>query len=324
MKKGLSVLILALLIVSGCTHRRTRFIRRTSMVMGTVVNIDVPETMPWAADSAMAMFFLVDSLMSPVRENSDVARINAGAGRWVRVSPLTAECIRYAVKVGTLSGGAFDITAGKLVHLWHFDTETGWHEPPPKLIDSVKKFVDFRKIQVDGDSVWIAPGQRIDLGGIAKGFAIDLAARKLMQLGVRNALVDAGGDIFAIGEGPSGKWRIGIRDPFNSSGIMSILDISNLSVCTSGNYERFIEINGKRYSHIFDPRTGWPVMGVVSVTVVGPEAVMCDGLATAVFVLGKRAGIPLIESLDGYEALMVTTDDTVYTSGFRKYLESGR
>ncbi len=322
MKKHLLLSLFVVALLAGCSRRSGHgFIRRTALVMGTVVNIDVPADKPEAGDSAMAAFYLVDSLMSPVRQNSDLSRINDHAGEWVKVSPLTAECIRYAIRIGQLSGGAFDVTAGKLVHLWHFDTETGWKEPPAELIDSVKKFVDFRKIEVSGDSVRIGKSQRIDLGGIAKGFAIDLSVRKLRELGVNNALVDAGGDIFALGSGPSGKWRIGIRDPFHQGLIMGILTLTNLSVCTSGNYERFIEVNGKRYSHIFDPRTGWPVSGVVSVTVIGPRAVMCDGLATAVFVLGPEKGISLINSLDGYEAMMVTTTDTLFTSGFNSFME---
>ncbi len=322
--KFLILMMLSSPLLTSC-HRggKRRFVRRTAFIMGTVINVDVPAESAWAADTAIEAFRLVDSLMSPLKDSSDLSRINGNAGRWVRVSPLTAECIRYALQIGELSGGAFDITAGALVHLWHFDTEKGWVEPSKSSIDSASKFVDFRKIEVNDDSVRIGRGQRIDLGGIAKGYAIDLAVERLKRLGIRNALIDAGGDIYALGNGPHGKWRIGIRDPFNRGNIMGILALSDKSVCTSGDYERFIKVNGVRYSHIFDPRTGWPVRGVVSVTVIGPISTMSDGLATAVFVLGPKKGLKLINSLDGYETMIVTESDTLFSPGFRNYLVSG-
>ncbi len=323
-KIGLLAFMVMLILFSSCKHRGKEFARRTYFIMGTVVNIDVPSERVAVADTVIEVFRLVDSLMSPLRPNSDISRINSHNGEWVVVSPLTVKCLRYALKIGSMSDGAFDITAGTLVHLWHFDTEKGWVEPPSEVIDSAKKFVDYKKIEISGYSVRIGRGQRIDLGGIAKGFAVDLAVDKLKKLGIRDGLVDAGGDMYALGEGPSGRWRIGIRDPFHTDGIMGLLLLSDKAVCTSGNYERFIEINGVRYSHIFDPRTGWPVRGVVSVTVIGPNTVMSDGLATAVFVMGPDKGMALIDSLDEFEAMMVTENDTLYSSGFRDFMSETR
>ncbi|RKZ02190.1 MAG: FAD:protein FMN transferase [Candidatus Hydrothermota bacterium] len=318
-----NVLIFLILVAANCNSKKNEgYVKRTAIVMGTVVNIEVPKSQVAAADSALQAFSLVDSLMSPVKESSDLAMINSHSGEWVKVSDLTVRCIKKALEIAELTDGAFDPTAGVLVHLWHFDVESGWQVPESSKVESLLNFVDYKSIKVDGDSVKLANGQRIDLGGIAKGFAIDLAVDRLRRAGVRSAIVDAGGDLFLVGENMSGRaWRVGIRDPIDKKRVLMVIKVKDRSVCTSGNYERFIEIGGVKYSHIFDPRTGWPVRGVLSTTVVGKDAATTDALATAIFVLGPQKGIRLIESLKDFECMIVTQDSIYMTQGFRELVE---
>ena len=306
-----------LLLVFALSCSRERFAKKTYLAMGTVVDITVPADSPDAADSAFLAIHLVDSLMNPISALSDVNRINRNSGRWVRVSPYTARCIRRAIEIAELTEGAFDPTVGRVVHLFHFDRAPDFRMPPKDSLKIARNYVDFRKIEISGDSVRIGRGQQITLAAIAKGFAVDLACEKLDSLGVTDYIVEAGGDLRV--KMPEGA-KVGIRSP-RGEGLFGVLRLKEGSVCTSGDYERFFHFRGKRYSHIIDPHTGLPVEGELSVTVIGPDAATVDALSTALFVMGSEKGLEFLQELKGYEALFIEAEGVNMSPGFRNYLE---
>jgi thiamine biosynthesis lipoprotein len=296
-------------------------VSRTREMMGTLVSVQVPRGCEAAADSAFRAMGAVDSLMSVRREGSDVWRMNHFGGRWVQVSDLTLDCLRLALEAAERTDGAFDPTAGALVHAWRFDRDRQAF-PPESTIRRALELVDYRGVEIRSDSVRLQLGQWLDLGGIAKGYAIDLAVAELRRLGVRSGIVDAGGDLYLIGDKSGRSFRTGIRHPRDREDLIHVLGLRDRSVCTSGDYERYFTRDGRRYTHIFDPRTGYPVADVMSVTVIGERAALTDAYATGLFVLGPERGIDVAENLPGIEALIVYGEDFSEraTSGFQRYL----
>lgn len=273
-----------------------------------------------ALQAAYQEMIRLEGLLDRHHPDSEVTQINRAAGREpAPVSPETLLIIEQAQEFAVLTGGAFDITVGPLLRLWRF-ADGGGQVPPEESLRAAAALVDFRQIEVDrpAGSVFLRKnGAEIDLGGIAKGFVADRAVEVLRRSGVTSASVDAGGDIRLIGAKPDGSpWRIGVRHPRERRGIIAVLELRDSAVVTSGDYERYFLFEGTRYHHLLDPATGRPAGGLVSVTVVAPEAMTADALSTAVFVLGRERGLELVESLPGIEALLVTAElEVVYSSG---------
>lgn len=266
----------------------------------------------------------IEALTSRFVATSDVSRINqAAGGDPVQVSDETFTVLEKAQECSELSGGAFDATIGPVVDAWGFGTDNP-HVPDPPVLARALSFVNWRALELnpDGKTVrLVSPAMSIDLGGIAKGYAADRAAAVLRGRGIRHALIDAGGDIVAVGARPDGKpWRIGIRDPRGESPadtIGPVIDVEDGAVVTSGDYERFFVANGERYHHIFDPATGRPAKLARSATVIAKDSCDADMLSTAVFVLGPADGVRLVERLDGISAMVVGADgDLSFSSGF--------
>lgn len=243
------------------------------------------------ARRALAAFARVDSLMSNWTRTSEVARINrdAGAGP-TGVHPEVAAVLATALDLWRASEGAFDVTVEPLVRLWGF-LGGPRRVPADSEITAALAHVGAAKVRFDraARTVWFAsPGVRIDLGGIAKGHAVDAAAETLRAYGVRDALVDLTGNMVALGSPPDAPaWRIGIRDPRDRMTHFARLAVDG-AISTSGQYEQFVAANGRRYGHILDPRTGRPVDGLISVTVVARTALLCDAWDTPLFVLGPE------------------------------------
>lgn len=316
--KRQNFLIFLIFLLSACKEK-VRYSSKTYLVMGTVLNVTLPEKDILFADSVYAIFKLIDSLMNPVREYSDIYRINSTKG-YVRVHPLTYECIRKAIEVAEITNGAFDITVGSLVHIWHFDEYGKYIFPDMDSINKYRKLVDWRKVELGDLSVKVGDGQRITLAGIAKGFAIQKAVEYLKSKGVTSGIIDAGGDLYLLGRKGREKWRVGIKDPF-TKGINRVIEIEEISCCTSGDYERYVEQNGKRYGHIFSPYDGFPVSnGVRSVTVIYGDAALCDAFATAIFVLGPVGATELSKKIPGLDYMIIMDDSTTYSPGFKEYL----
>lgn len=265
----------------------------------------------------------VENLMTDWRK-SPLTEINERAGSSATKSPKElVDIIHRSTGISEITDGAFDITYGSVGRLWSFKGNVR-ELPDPKLISSALKKVDYRKIGINqkNNTILLPEGVTIGLGGIAKGYGVDRAMQVLMNHGIKNALVNAGGDMKALGTNNGQVWEIAIKHPRNRERAMALVKISNSCVVTSGDYERFFEIDNKRYHHILNPLTGYPSTKAMSATVVAPNAEMADALATALVVLGPKHGLPIIEKLPRVEAILVDMDGDVFaTTGMQNTLQ---
>lgn len=252
----------------------------------------------------------IEDELSLYRSNSVLSQLNAvaGTGSVEAGSHLRAN-LALARRYGDLSGGAFDVTVGPLVRLWGFSGgKTPVEVVPEAMIAAARARVGYRNIRLeDGRASLAQPGMRVDLGGIAKGYAVDVCGDLLRARGARDFTINLAGNMRCFGRpSPERSWRIGVRDPFRGEETLGMLDLADgMAVSTSGNYERFVEIDGHRYAHIIDPRTGRPVEGMAGVTVLAPTAADADALSTALFVVGVEAGAEIMGGIPRGEALFV-------------------
>ncbi len=289
--------------------------------MGTRVEITAqgkdPEKLNRAVERAFAEVNRIEKMMSEREKGSEPARINLNAGRKpVKVSQEMLAIITKSIHFSRISQGAFDISWAALAGLWDFDRKRPVVPPKEKVAESVK-LINYQKIAVDreGSTVFLqVDGMRIGLGGIAKGYAVDRAIQTLQQEGVKDALVNAGGDLRVIGKKDGKPWRIGVQAPREKGKLLGVLEITDISFATSGDYEKYFLKDGIRYHHLLDPRTGFPARGCRSVTVICASALEADALSTAVFVLGPEAGLKLIEKLPGVEALIIDQEGRIIMS----------
>jgi len=291
---------------------------KTVTAMGTFVTVCVyaPGEDPAAAavDAALAEVARLEHLLSHFDPDSDVSKINrAPYGAAVAVSQDTIECLTLAYDVSRRTAGAFDVTVGPLVMLWKNAGKSGVL-PTPDEIAAVREKVSYEPLLIDPDARTVTlrkDGVTLDLSAVAKGFIMDKAAAVLRARGISAGFVNGGGDMAFIGQNPGGaKWRVGVADPFNPSAVVSKLFVPECGVVTSGNYQQFSRIQGKHYSHIIDPRTGWALDGdsaPASVTVVARDAGAADAWATALSVLGRDGLKPAQDA--GVDFLMYFAND---------------
>ena len=304
------ILPIALILLAAWTSLKLRVqpLKRTEMIMGTVVEITVIPANEEAIKEAFDAIKKVDELMSTYKPESEVSILNRQGEN--HLSPQTSQIIQEAIKFSEMTEGAFDITCRPLINLWKRAKKEA-KIPTLQEIEEAKNLVSYKKIALEGDLVKLQqPGMQIDLGGIAKGWAVDKAIQALKKREVRAALVNAGGDLYALGRrGLWKKWEVGIQHPRDQEKILTTIEVSDKGVATSGDYRRYFTLEGRRFSHIVDPRTGETVEEVpMSVTVVAPDATTADALATGIFVLGPEEGMRLIESLPGIEGLIVSEE----------------
>jgi len=262
------------------------------LLMGTLWEVISPDKRAGAIVFAEAG--RIEKLLSKYIPESEVSQLNQ-AGR-LRLNPDTFYIIKKSKEFCQATGGAFDVTVAPLVDLWGF-TDQKHKVASQELIKSALRLVGCDKIilhEEDNVVEFKLPGMKIDLGAIAKGFAIDCAVRRLKENNINICLINAGGQVYALGEKPEGRWKIAIQNPRKPE-ITGVLELKDKSVSTSGDYEQFFFEDGKRYCHIIDPRTGYPVSGISSVTVVTDSALEADALSTAIFVLGKEKGEELLK-----------------------------
>ncbi|MBX3230549.1 MAG: FAD:protein FMN transferase [Labilithrix sp.] len=269
-----------------------------------------------AFEAALTEIKRVEDLMTTWRD-SEVSRINAAAGKApVKVGDETFTVIKESVRTSEISEGTFDITFHTLHGLWKFDEDLVAKPPLESEVKARLPFVGFRNIVLDPQAKTVMLTKKetqIGLGGIAKGYAVDMAVKVLLQAGLESFFVQAGGDLYARGKKPDGsEWQAGIRDPRGKEGsFFARLSLSDRAFSTAGDYERAYIHEGKRYHHIIDPRTGQPATACRSVTIWAPSALLADEIDDAVFILGPEKGMKLVESLDGVGAVIVDAKNNV-------------
>ena len=315
--------LLVLRFVSAEPHAAARgFVKEQRSLMGTLWTIEVAahgraDEARLAIDGAYGELARIDRLMSEWRPDSPISQVNAAAGlRAVQVPAELRELLQRSIHYSEITEGAFDVTWRGMGAIWHFDDQ--FQPPSAAAVAAARKNIDYRTIQIAGDSIYVPKGVNIGLGGIAKGYAIDRAAKLLSESGFFESLVDGGGDVLVSGR-PSGRsWRLGIQDPRKERGeIVGVADVSGMALVTSGDYERFRIVNGIRYHHIIDPRTGWPANASISVSVMARSAEQGVVLAKGIFILGPERGLNLARRA-GVEAMLIDPQQKQYfTSGFR-------
>ncbi|MDP9150754.1 MAG: FAD:protein FMN transferase [Myxococcota bacterium] len=273
-----------------------------------------------AFDAAAAEIARVEALMTTWNESSEISRVNAAAGRQaVPVGDETFAVIAESLHASRLSGGAFDITFETMHGLWKFDQDLDPHPPSPSAVRALQKYVGYEHVKLDPSArtVFLDEGHvRIGLGGIAKGYAVDRAAKVLLDAGLSSFYVQAGGDLYAHGEKPDGTpWLAGIRDPRGpEADYFAVMTVTDHAFSTAGDYERAYIVDGKRFHHIIDPHTGYPATASRSVTIWAATALLADEIDDAVFILGPRKGLDLVDSLEGVGAVIVDAANKVWMS----------
>lgn len=317
MKRILAAFLL-LLCLAGCTPQPKSY-TADFFAMDTFMSITAyGEDEQAAQDTAVQLEQRINALepaLSRTREDSDLYRLNHADGAVCEVSEDTYAAIEAAVQFAEWTGGAFDPTMAPLTDLWGINTDHA-HVPAQAEIDAALTHVGYQNIELLGNNqVRLLNGAQLDLGGIGKGFATDAAAAMLD--GTRGVLATLGGNIGAYGENPnrdSGNWVVGIADPDDNAAFIATVEVRDLSVVTSGDYERYFEQDGKRYHHIFDPATGYPAdSGLRSVTVIDESSTRADALTTALFVMGLEEGMAFCGQND-IAAVFVTADKQVHVT----------
>ncbi len=298
--------------VWGCGSKPSpRLYRRSQLLMGTLVEIKVvtdhQEKADRALEAALGEIKRIEELMSRSRPESEIWKINHSAGRPAAISRELASLLEDARKIGESSAGAFDVSIGALSLLWGFEEGNRSVPPTPSELAQASRQVDYRKIELlSGPQVVIPPRMRLDLGAIAKGYAVDCAINTLQSYGLTGALVDAGGDIRVIGRRADGKrWHIGLQNSRDRDKISATIRLADQAIVTSGDYERYFIYQGVRYHHILDPKTGYPARDCQSVTVLANTAAKADAWATAIFVSGLEKGAELASKVSDIEVVIV-------------------
>ncbi|MEG0144654.1 MAG: FAD:protein FMN transferase [Clostridia bacterium] len=319
MKRFLSILVAAMLLTS-CSSAQEAPTRRSvvGFYFDTVVTLAAYVEDDVLLNEALGECAGYEKLLSKTVEGSDVWNINHAGGKPTQVSDHTINILKTALYVSELSDGAFDVTVAPAVALWDF---TGANDvlPDEKAISEAVKRIDYRKVKIEGNTVTLPAETQIDLGGVAKGYIADRIAEFVVAKGLKDAILNFGGNVIALGKKPDGSsWSVGIQDPKQPTGqFLMAVHASDMTVVTSGIYERGFDLDGVRYHHLLDPKTGWPAQNeLASTTIFTDQSALADALSTATFVLGASAGMALVESLPGVEAMFITrTGEVTATQG---------
>ena len=317
-KYFISAMLSALLFLTGCSAESSpEPVQGTFFAMDTVMDFTIYGE-SGLIDQSESLIASLESLVSVTDTGSELYAINqTGSGT---LTGKASSLMEQALEICRRTDGALDLSIYPIVRAWGFTTGS-YQVPDEAEIQALLPLVDYRKIQydaADGD-VTLPVGMKIDLGSVAKGYAGQLVAQMLREHGVQSALLNLGGNVQTVGAKPDGSpWQIGIKDPQGEDAMM-VLSVEDQAVVTSGGYERYFEQDGQTYWHIMDPSTGHPAdSGLISVTIVGDEGVVCDGLSTALFVMGLEKAADLWAQSGDFEAVFVTASGEVYiTEGLR-------
>jgi thiamine biosynthesis lipoprotein len=317
--RAFSRILFVVLSLFAVTSARADWVRREETVMGTRIYVeawhDNPVQGELALDAVMENMRRIDRVMSHYRPDSQLSQINIhGADGPVPVDPELFDLIRTSIHFSEISEGAFDITYASVGYLYDYARHL---RPTEKEIAAALPGVDYRHLVLDEarHAVGFAKiGMRIDLGGIAKGYACDRGVEILQRYGIKNAIVTAGGDSRLLGDRRGRPWVVGIRHPDDKNRVVLSMPLSDVGISTSGDYERYFDEGGVRYHHIIDPKTGHSPTGVRSVTIIGPTATDTEGWSKTVFIKGPVDGLRLIEQHPGMDAVVVDKDGKVWYS----------
>jgi FAD:protein FMN transferase len=297
--------------------------KRGCRLMGNQFELSVvTDSEKWAnekIDAGIAEIQRIERLLTTFKDDSETNLVNQNAGIMpVVVSSETFNLIERSIRISAVTQGAFDITYGSIdKRLWNFD-QNMTSLPDKETAKKMVRLINYRNIMLDREknSVFLKEkGMRIGFGGIGKGYAAERAKQVMKEQGVTSGVVNASGDLSAWGLQPNGKqWTVGIANPNSSHEIFSYMAITDMAVATSGNYEKFIMVGGKKYSHTIDPRTGLPVTGIKSVTIITTNAEIADAMATPVMIMGISTGLDLINQMKNIEAVIIDDNDKMYTS----------
>ncbi|MCL3780986.1 FAD:protein FMN transferase [Prolixibacteraceae bacterium JC049] len=260
----------------------------------------------------------IERVISSWDSNSETHQININAGiQPVKVSNELFQLIKRSIQISKITDGAFDISYASMDKIWKFDGSMQQMPSSEAIKKSIAK-IGFQNIVLDEATRTVflkKKGMKIGFGAIGKGYAADMAKTLLVSKGAKSGVINASGDLISWGTKENGSpWKVGIVNPFNKEKIFSWFKLDDRAVVTSGNYEKFVVFNGKKYTHIIDPRSGYPVTGIHSVTIVAPKAELADALSTSVFVMGKETGLYLIDQLKGIECLIVDDKGKLWKS----------
>lgn len=318
----LLILIIVLVLASNRGSHKEKSFQRAKFLMGTLVEVTIFDeqsysTLQAAVESVFKDIIGLEQLLGRRQKKSDVWKVNQNPGKDVEVLPETIDVIEAGKRFEKLSDGAFNIGLGRLVSLWDFEGDRN-APPADEEIKSLLASIKAGEVRLDreGATVMVPQGQAIDLGGIAKGYIIDRAASLLSAKGIKNFIVNAGGDMRISGKKKGKNWRIGLQHPRKKGEVFAHIDVEDeiTSIVTSGDYERFYIHEGKRYHHILDPSTGYPARRLISATIVAPDTMTADALCTAVFVLGREKGMKLISSMPGVEGVLMEDGEKIFIS----------
>ena len=295
--------------------------KQTKILMGTVVEIQVRDADEDKASRSIAKAFSeikrIDDLFSSYNKESIIWKLNHGVIEGHNLPGELFDLITLSDSIWKISGGAFDVSLGNLIELWGFGSEKISIPGKEKLSENLSAS-GWQNVQIKNDkSIVVLQNTKLDFGAVAKGYAVDKAVQMLEQSKVPAALVNAGGEVKGFGS----DWVVGIQHPRKKNEILEKIKLHGMSVATSGDYEQYFEANGKRYHHILNPKTGMPANECQSVTVISKENKIADALATAVFVLGPKKGMELVNKIDDIEAMIIDSNgETLYSNDFNKFL----
>jgi len=296
-------------------------IKRSRILMGTVIEIEVKENDKSLGELAIKDAFneieRIENIFTTYKENSNIQWINQSRDTLISVNSEIYDLMMLSDSLWKISYGAFDISLNNLIKTWDFESINPTMPTKEQIEDALRQS-GWRNIKLLNNNRFLRKAEvGLNLGAIAKGYAVDRAIEVVKEQGIKNVLINAGGEIKSLGS----DWIIGIRDPRNAEQIVESVNLGEMAIATSGDYEIFFEINGKRYHHILKPSTGYPADSLISVSVLNPSSTMADALATAVFVLGPVRGLEFIENIPNTEVLLIDKNNRkIFSEGFVKYM----
>ena len=300
-----------------------RLFKKEMLLMGNQFEITVvTEDEEWAyekIEEGVDEIKRIEKILTTYKDDSETNLINRNAGiQPVKVSEEVFQLIERSIRISNFTQGSFDITYGSIdKSLWNFDKNMK-SLPDPKKAKKMVRLINYRNIILDEKEQTVflkEKGMRIGFGGIGKGYAAEMAKDVMRRNGVNSGIVNASGDLTAWGFQPNGlPWTVGVAHPDAAHLPFSYMNITDMAVATSGNYEKYVIINNKKYSHTINPRTGLPVSGIKSVTIISPNAELCDALATPVTIMGINAGLDLINQMKNVECIIIDDDNKLYMS----------